>query len=177
MNIQQPGGHLDQMMRQTRGNLMQLSSMADVKSSMLLTLSSLVITIAGRYITDPRLGPAVLVLGGFCLLTVVLATYAAMPKVPIVGNREDVDVGHKNFNLFFFGDFVRMDYGAFHDAMEEVMNDPSRTYEMQVREVYTLGRFLAERKYRYLRLAYLAFIAGLLVSGVLVLVSGIGWPG
>ena len=39
---------------------------------------------------------------------------------------------------------------------------------MQVREVYTLGRFLAERKYRYLRLAYLAFIAGLAASTALV---------
>jgi len=45
MQIEQPGGHLDQMLRQTRGNLIQLSSMADVKSSMLLTLSSVVLTL------------------------------------------------------------------------------------------------------------------------------------
>jgi hypothetical protein len=169
MKIHQPGGHLDQMMRQTRGNLIQLSSMADVKSSMLLTLSSVVLTLAVRYVADPQFGPAVLVLGGFCLLTIALATYAAMPKVPVVGGRGAVDVGDARFNLFFFGDFVRMDYGAFHDAMEELMNDPSRTYEMQVREVYTLGRFLAERKYRYLRLAYLTFIAGLAISAATVL--------
>src|SRR6185436_14228354 len=115
MKIQQPGGHLDQMMRQTRGNLIQLSSMADVKSSMLLTLSSIVMTLGGRYVNDPHLGSAVLVLGAFCLLTVGLATYAAMPKVPIAGSG-DADVADRNFNLFFFGDFVRMDYDAFHDA-------------------------------------------------------------
>jgi hypothetical protein len=172
MKIHQPGGHLDQMMRQTRGNLIQLSSMADMKSSMLLTLSSVVITLSGRYIGDPRLGTAAVVLGSFCLLTVALATYAAMPKVPLVG-RDHVDVSDADFNLFFFGDFVRMDYGSFQHAMEGVMNDPSRTYEMQVREVYTLGRFLAERKYRYLRLAYLAFIVGLGVSAALAL--GAGW--
>jgi hypothetical protein len=169
MKIQQPGGHLDQMMRQTRGNLIQLSSMADVKSSMLLTLSSLVLTLAVRYVADPQIGPAVLVLGAFCLLTIGLATYAAMPKVPVVSGRGTANVADQRFNLFFFGDFVRMDYGSFHDAMEELMNDPSRTYEMQVREVYTLGRFLAERKYRYLRLAYLTFITGLVVSAAVVL--------
>jgi hypothetical protein len=170
MEIHQPGGHLDQMLRQTRGNLIQLSSMADMKSSMLLTLSSVVLTIAGRYVADPVFGPAVLVLGGCCLLTIGLATYAAMPKVPVIATG-DADVTDPRFNLFFFGDFVRMDYAAFHDAMEAVMNDPSRTYEMQVREVYTLGRFLAERKYRYLRLAYLAFIAGLAASAVIVVVE------
>ena len=51
------------------------------------------------------------------------------------------------------------------------MSDPSRTYEMQVREVYTLGRFLAERKYRYLRLAYLAFISGLVLSAAVIVVE------
>lgn len=171
MHIQQPGGHLDQMLRQTRGNLIQLSSMADVKSSMLLTLSSVVLTLAVRYVADPQFGWAVIVLGGFCLLTIALATYAAMPKVPVVGGRGTADVADTRFNLFFFGDFVRMDYRAFHDAMEELMNDPSRTYEMQVREVYTLGRFLAERKYRYLRLAYLTFIAGMGISAGLVLLT------
>lgn len=175
MQIQQPGGHLDQMMRQTRGNLIQLSSMADMKSSMLLTLSSVVLTLAARYVADPLFGPAVVVLGGFCLLTIGLATYAAMPKVPLVGGRTAADLDDTRFNLFFFGDFVRMDYSAFHDAMEEIMNEPSRTYEMQVREVYTLGRFLAERKYRYLRLAYLTFIAGMAVSGAMVVV--LRWQG
>jgi len=169
MKIQQPGGHLDQMMRQTRGNLLQLSSMADVKSSMLLTLSSLVITLVGRYVGDPHLGPAAIALGGFSLVTVALATYAAMPKVPVMARREDVDVADRSFNLFFFGDFVRLDYDTFHDQMEQLMNDPSRTYEMQVREVYTLGRFLADKKYRYLRLAYLAFLCGLLLSAALAL--------
>jgi hypothetical protein len=173
MQIHQAGGHLDQMMRQTRANLIQLSSMADVKSSMLLTLSSVVLTLGGRYVGDPHLGVAVVVLGIFCLLTVGLATYAAMPKVPIAGSG-GADVADHNFNLFFFGDFVRMDYEEFHDAMEEVMNDPSRTYEMQVREVYTLGRFLAQRKYRYLRLAYLSFIIGLAVSGALAVASEMG---
>jgi len=109
----------------------------------------------------------VIALGVCCLLTVGLATYAAMPKVPVIA-RNDADPADPRFNLFFFGDFVRMDYKTFHAAMEHVMNDPNRNYEMQVREVYTLGRFLAERKYRYLRLAYLAFISGLAASVTLV---------
>ena len=169
MHIEKPGGHLDQMLRQTRGNLIQLSSMADMKSSMLLTVSSVVLTLTGRYARDPEFGTAVLVLGVCCLLTIALAIYAAMPKVPLGIGRTQPDIASERFNLFYFGDFMHLDYPTFHDAMEEVMNDPSRTYEMQVREVYTLGRFLAEQKYRYLRLAYLTFMLGIATSTALVL--------
>jgi hypothetical protein len=69
------------------------------------------------------------------------------------------------FNLLFFGDFVRMPYADFEKSMEEILNDPSRAYEAQVREIYTLGLFLATKKYRFLRLAYLTFLSGLLASG------------
>jgi hypothetical protein len=57
--------------------------------------------------------------------------------------------------------------------MEAVMNDPSRTYEVEVRETYLLGVFLARKKYRFVRLAYLAFIAGLVVSGIVLLTTSL----
>jgi hypothetical protein len=43
---------------------------------------------------------------------------------------------------------------------------------VQIKEVYVLGCFLAAKKYRFLRLAYLAFLAGLLASGVTLLCTG-----
>ena len=55
--------------------------------------------------------------------------------------------------------------------MEEMMNDPSRTYEVQVREVYTLGTFLAAKIYRFLQLAYLALFTGLLGSVLALFLS------
>ena len=68
------------------------------------------------------------------------------------------------FNLLFFGDFVRMPYEEFEGAMEKVLNDPAQLYEAQVREIYALGTFLAKKKYRFLRLAYVTFLVGLLAS-------------
>jgi len=40
--------------------------------------------------------------------------------------------------------------------------------------VYTLGVFLARKKYRFVRLAYLTFIAGMFVSGVVLLAAELG---
>ena len=53
------------------------------------------------------------------------------------------------------------------------MNDPSRTYEAQVREIYLLGCFLAEKKYRYLRFAYLSFLTGLFASGTVLIIANV----
>jgi hypothetical protein len=44
---------------------------------------------------------------------------------------------------------------------------------MQVREIYTLGTLLAKKKYRFLRLAYIAFITGAFASAAVGLISGV----
>ncbi len=168
MNVQ-PGGHLDQMLRQTRWHHATLSSMADMKASMMLTVSSVVLTLAVRYLTEPRLkwGAATLIV--FCLGTIVLSAWAVMPKLPLrLRARGRPDPASPGFNLLFFGDFVRLSYPQFESAMEEAMRDPGRAYMTQVREIYLLGVFLATKKYRLVRLAYLCFIAGLVASGIIL---------
>ena len=161
MTIHQPGAHLDHMLRQTRIHHVQLSTMADIKANMLLTVASLVATFATPNLMNATLRGPVLVLMGSCLLTIVLAIYAVMPRF----SRGDSGKERGSmFNLLFFGDFVRMPYVEFAEAMEKVLNDPSQLYEAQVREIYTLGTFLAKKKYRFLRLAYVTFLTGLLAS-------------
>jgi hypothetical protein len=167
MKIQHPGAHLDHMMRQTRGHHEELSSMADLKANMLLTVASVVITLAATRISEPELRWAIVVLLPFCLVTVGLSAYATMPSSHTTGRgARRPRPGEPGFNILFFGHFAQMSYDDYCAAMEELMNDPSLTYEAQLREVYTLGMFLAHKKYRALRLAYLTFISGLTISGL-----------
>jgi hypothetical protein len=65
---------------------------------------------------------------------------------------------------------MNLDYEAFKEIMAEVMASPENTYEAQIREVYELGVYLGHQKYRYVRLAYLTFIAGLISSGLALVV-------
>lgn len=168
MQIEKPAGHMDHLLRQTRMHHMQLSSMADTKANMLLTMSSIVITLSVPHVTDPALRPVLVVLIAFCLVTILLASYSAMPKMPLSPKKlPRPDVQSPGFNPLFFGDFTRLDYPEYEQTMEKIMNDPNRAYEVQVREVYTLGVYLALQKYRYLRLAYTAFVTGLVVSGLI----------
>lgn len=171
MKITQPGGHLDQMLRQSRAHHVQLSAMADAKANMLMTLSALLVTLSAPHVFKPDFTWPFLVLIVFCLVTVALAAYAVMPKnPPWQSDDAPPDVNDVKFNLLFFGDFIRLDYAQYEAAMESMMNDPSRAYEAQVRELYVLGSFLARKKYRYLRLAYLFFLTGLFASFLTMLV-------
>jgi len=167
MNITEAGTHIDHLLRQTRVHHVQLSSMADVKANMMLTLASLVITFSIRYLTDSLLRWPVFTLILFCLITIFAAAYAVMPK----GEKHDrIDPKQPNGDILFFGNFIQLTYGEYVEAMERIMADPGQVYEAQVREIYELGVFLARKKYRYIRIAYATFILGLILSGIVFLI-------
>jgi hypothetical protein len=172
MKIEKPGQHLDHLLRTTRAHHIQLSSMADMKANMLLTMSAIVITLATPQVLKPGFPWPFLVLIISSLVTIGLAAYAVMPKMPLTQNDQPApDVLSPKFNLLFFGDFTRLPYAQYEAAMEELLNDTSRVYEAQTREIYLLGIFLARKKYRFLRLAYLSFIAG--TGGSVLLLAAI----
>lgn len=173
MEIKQPASHLDQMIRQTRAHHVNLSSMADKKANMMLTIASLLIPLSTRFLYDERSHLAAATLIGFCVLTILLAAYAAMPKFNRNGRTpgQTPDTRASSFNLLFFGSFVQMDYRDYERAMEKMMNDPSEVYETQVREIYGMGQYLARKKYKFVQYSYLSFIAGVLISSCIYVVG------
>jgi magnesium-transporting ATPase (P-type) len=171
--VEKPGSHLDQLLRVSQAHLVQLSSMADMKANMLLTMSSVVMTLSlPQLLKDTHLWPLIILIA-FCLLTIGLATYAVMPKMPLRHDNAMPDINSMNFNLLFFGDFTRLSQEQFESSMQDLMSDHSRTYGAQVRELYLLGTFLAKKKYRFLRLAYLSFITGLTLTFIGFLIGAL----
>jgi hypothetical protein len=164
LDLVNPSGHLDQMFRQTRAYHAQLSQMADVKASMMLTLASLISTFSIRYLEDPYLRWPVAVMIACCLVTIVFAAYAVMPKLSL-GKRPNLDDPH--CNILFFGIFANLEYDEWVKVMNPIMHDPTRAYEAMLRDIYEMGVYLGRMKYRYIRIAYIAFLVGL-VSSTLV---------
>jgi len=172
MEIMQPASHLDQMIRQTRAHHVSLSSLADRKANMILTISSLMIPLSINFLYDERSHLAAVILIGFCVLTILLAAIAAMPKIKTNNKTEATpDINETSFNLLFFGSFARMSYAEYQNAMEVMMNDSNAVYETQVREIYTMGKYLAKKKYRYVQFSYLSFIAGVLASSIVYIIG------
>lgn len=160
------GGHIDQLLRQTRAHHVQLSTMADFKANILMTMSSVVLTLSVRYLSDPLLRLPAILLMIACLLTLALAVYAVMPKAVSPPHHHQPKLDDPSFNLLFFGNFCEMNYEAYRQAMQQALSRPDAVYELMIREIYLLGMFLASKKYRYVRLAYISFLSGFLGSGL-----------
>jgi hypothetical protein len=64
----------------------------------------------------------------------------------------------------FFGHFASMPRDRFIETIADIAADDAVLYEAQVADIHDQGRYLVEKKYRHLRLAYtflgLAFVAG-----------------
>lgn len=174
MKINQNGAHLDQMLRQTRAHHVQLSTMADMKANALITMATVITTFGASFLVRPGFKAAVIVLMCFNLITILLATLSVMPggQTQMKKVTDPAKLPPLN-NLLFFGGFVQLDYPQYLALMEEMMNDPGKTYEAQLKEVYTLGCYLAKKKYRYLRYAYQTFLTGLFVSGAVLVAMNI----
>ncbi|MCB0339155.1 MAG: hypothetical protein KDD53_06105 [Bdellovibrionales bacterium] len=144
--------------------------MADTKANMLLTMSSLVLTLSLPLLLQPdlRATAAILVVSTAC--TIVLAVYAAFPKIRVQKLPPDSPRG-PNFNILFFGSFLTLSYEDFRSELEELLKSPGKTYEAQVREIYQMGHYLQYRKYRYLRLAYVAFLCGIIGAGTVTILQ------
>lgn len=164
MKIAESSHHLEHMIRQTRAHHVQLSQMVDTKAQMLVTVSAVIIPLTMQYLDHELLaGPAALMIV-FMVLTICFAAYAVMP-----GKIQARKPAAENplFNPLFFGDFCSMEYPEYLDHMEEIMNDTSASYEAMLREIYGLGLYLVNHKYKYVRYGYRTFILGFTLSLVL----------
>ena len=174
MEILQPAAHLDQMIRQTRSHHVALSLMADNKANMMLTISALLVPLSIRFLYDPKTQLAAMTMIAFSILTVLLAAYAAMPKLAGPSDQKGpLDIKAPSFNILFFGSYTQLSYTEFEDVMGQVMNDHNKTYEVQLKEIYEIGQYLGQKKFRFVQYSYFSFLAGVVVSSLIYVVGSL----
>lgn len=163
MHIEEPRSQLDHMLRETRIHLISFSQMADTKANILLSLSSVLLSISFTKVADPRFTASITVLVGFLLVTILLALMTVIPKVQRF-RRKKYSIHDPNYSPLFFGNYADIPYDEYARDLEGIMNDPDRTYEIMVREIYYSGVYLIKGKYRYISAGYMFFFAGLIIS-------------
>jgi len=150
-------------------NHINLSSIADNKANIMISVNSILISIIITLLTyrnitqtDPKvLMPAVIfVLTGMASL--VFAILSARPKVTQL-NPAGTEPEKVKRNILFFGNFVQLPLEEYEQALDAVLRDGQLLYGNMARDIYHLGQVLA-KKYRYLTLSYNIFMAGLITS-------------
>lgn len=156
------------MLGSVQAHHVQLSAMADLKASIVITAASIVLSVAvGFSVEDVR--PSLLVLSGFMAVALVMAVLAALPKV-----RPKHHIGNelpKGFNLLFYGHFVSLDLERYVHEMQPLLHDNTKLAEARIKDIYEMGVYLEKDKYRFLRYAFVVFVAGLLTAGVVEIVG------
>lgn len=165
---------VDTLFRLTARNQINLNSIADNKSNILISVNAIIISIiitvlVGniRNMSNDILPIVVLLIS--CLITIVIAILSTRPIIVNTKFTEE-DIRQKNVDLIFFGNFIKMEYKDYVKAMTDMMKDDEHLYCTMIKNQYTLGQILA-KKFRLVKIAYSVFMIGIILTVVVFLLN------
>ncbi|MEL7121000.1 MAG: Pycsar system effector family protein, partial [Bacteroidota bacterium] len=137
------GRGVETMYRTTYRTHVNLSSIADNKANIMLSINAIIISIivsslVPQFGENPRLILPTFILLSVCLSALVFAILSTRPKVT-EGTFSREDIQKKRSNLLFFGNFYKMDLDDFHWGMMEMIKDSDFLYSSMTRDLYYLG--------------------------------------
>jgi hypothetical protein len=158
---------VETMFRTTYRTHINLSSIADNKANIMLSINGIIISViiasvspkidANPWLLIPT---SSLLLG--CVISMVYAVLAARPR--IVSTLQTLeDFRRDKPNILFFGNFVNLSEDDYLEGMTELLTNTDDLYQNMMKDLYGLGKVLA-RKYELLRSSYNVFMYGITIS-------------
>jgi len=178
IKLKTPQRGIETMFKVTSRNQINLSSIADKKANLMISVNSIIISaiffIFKNIMDVPHFIIPCIILLIVCLFTI---TYSVLATRPIVtsGTFSEEDIKKKRVNLMFFGNFHRMDLSDYSDALKGMMSDYDDLYDSLIKDQYFLGKVLG-KKYRFLRISYTIFMFGLIFSVLTFILAAIYQP-
>jgi predicted metal-dependent HD superfamily phosphohydrolase len=170
----QPKRGIETMFRSVYSSHINLSSIADSKANMMISINSLIISI-----TLTLLGAKVSLLGTSfkqnqiviypiislmltSLISIIFGILSAKPKITkkITSVQELLD---KKISVLFFGNFSHLKMEDFEIQIKEIMKNEDSLYGNMTRDIYSLGQVLYN-KYRLLTYSYVSFLIGIIFT-------------
>ncbi|MDW3197335.1 MAG: DUF5706 domain-containing protein [Cytophagales bacterium] len=169
-----PTRGIETMFRLTSKNHLELSSIADNKANIMISINTLIlsimISVLFRKLEEyPHMVVPSIILTLVCLATIVIGIIATRPNISKGVFTRD-NIRNKETNLLFFGNFHSMKLEDYEWAMKEMLKDADYLYSSLIRDIYFLGKVLGT-KYRMLRLAYTVFMFGFVASVIAFIIA------
>jgi len=99
------------------------------------------------------------------IASMIFAMLAAKPRVSNLHVSAD-DMLSGRANLLYFNNFIQLSEDQYADAMYKTIENTENIYRMMSKHIYNLGIVLS-RKYFLLRISYLVFLGGIILTGLL----------
>jgi len=168
---------VESMFRNTARMQINLSSIADNKSNILISVNAIIMSISMTVLVTrldqiPEYIIPTMIFLLFCLITIVFAILSTRPNISSVTFTKE-DIKQNKVNLLFFGNFYKMELDDYEMAIGELMKNDDNLYSTMIKDQYFLGKVLA-RKYKLLRIAYNVFMIGIIISVLAFVFAFIG---
>lgn len=145
-------------------NHIDLSSIADNKANIMLSVNAIVITVGlplilERMASNEKLLIPMIILAIASLGSMIFATLSTRPA-KMYGETKPQQILDKKSNLFFFGNYYNMSFDEYEEGMRTVVANNEILDNSITRDLFFLGKSLG-KKYEYLRYCYNIFMYGI----------------
>jgi len=169
------GNRSAQMMFKTAlRNHIDLTSIADNKANIMLSVNALIITITISLLGSKIDSNGHLILPAIVLLTtsVISIIYATLATRPIKskGLTDLANIQKGPTNLFFYGNFYKMPFKNYKAGIRTVIQDDDKLDDSITADLYFLGKALGI-KFARLRTCYNVFAIGLTLTAIAFAIS------
>ncbi|MBC35771.1 MAG: hypothetical protein CL663_07010 [Bacteroidetes bacterium] len=154
---------VETMFRTTSRTQINLNSIADNKSTILISINAIIISVIITFLASNSLEmkniiiPITICLAS-ALSTIILAILATRPQLR--WGRFTMDEVYDNkIDLLFFGNFYNMKFEEYKNAIEAMLSDNNTIYGSMIKNQHELGKILA-KKFKLLKMAYNVFMVG-----------------
>ena len=159
------GSHVvDYVLRNVHQQLVALSSQADLKANIMITVSSILLSLSLTHFDSGSLHWSAITFSAFLLIALVFALLSVLPKFPLPFGWHVQEASRRD--PLFFGDIAAAAHDDYLAEMAAVLQDDGSAYAALVSNLHNQSVYLLGAKYRYLTLSYLTFLAGVVAATI-----------
>lgn len=158
-----PDRGIETWFRLTSKNLYTRLTIVDTKTNILITANAIIISVIlgslyPRLEEDPHL---IFAVGGMVLTNVLSITFAIIATLPNATSY--LSKAKKTMDIMAFEDFHQIPLTEYKTLVTETLASNETLYPAMVADIHAIGNLLA-RKYRLIRISYLVFLYGIVLS-------------
>lgn len=148
-------------------NHIDLTSIADNKANMMLTINAGIITVslsllASVISANPKMIYPISILLTTSVATIIYATLTTRP-IKTKGMTAVKSIEGGPTNLFFYGNFYKMGFNEYKAGIKLVLDDENKLDDSIISDLFYLGKALGH-KFLQLRTCYLIFMVGMTLT-------------
>ncbi|MBT8062748.1 MAG: hypothetical protein HKO64_08675 [Xanthomonadales bacterium] len=150
---------------------MSLSELADSKANIMITVCSILLSLAVAKLEAGILVIPIAAFSLFCIPALIFAILTVMPSAGVQQKPVEHPSKLPHFNPLFFMHASLVPMKHFEKEFEKVMTDAPAYYRSMARDIYMAGLVLRTKKYRYLRWSYQSLLGGIALGTAALLVD------